>query len=286
VRRTGARPACGSLERSAFLFQDVRLRRGRTAVAGEQSPQFKPMIAYLNGRMRRALTVFAMTALCAPAASAQSAPPKCLEDNGGLKLQPGFCATLFADSLPGPRRVAVAANGDVFVAASGGRGGAGGGIIALRELKRSGHADTREQFATGFRSNEIALFDGHLYAESSPLGRPGAPPGDTTLRIAIVRYALKAGSLTPSGAPDTIVQNLPFNPGHTSRNFAIANDGSLYLNIGSATNACQAKDRVPREPGINPCVELETRAGIWKFDARKTHRTSRCRRVSRARRTD
>ncbi len=230
-------------------------------------------IPHMDGRTRRVFSISAMMAVCASAASAQASAARCLADNGGLKLQPGFCAAVFADSLPGPRRIAVAANGDVFVAATGGRGGAGGGIIALRELNRSGRADTREQFATGFRSNEIALFDGYLYAESSPLGRPGGAPGDTTLRIAIVRYALKAGSLTPSGAPDTIIQNIPFNPGHTSRNFAIANDGSLYLNIGSATNACQAKDRVPREPGINPCVELETRAGIWKFDARKTHQT-------------
>src|SRR5207253_8281315 len=31
--------------------------------------------------------------------------------------------------------------------------------------------------------------------------------------------------------------------------------------------------RVPRSPGVNPCTELETRAGVWKFDARKKDQT-------------
>jgi glucose/arabinose dehydrogenase len=33
------------------------------------------------------------------------------------------------------------------------------------------------------------------------------------------------------------------------------------------TNSCQSQDRAPRVPGIAPCVELETRAGIWRFRA-------------------
>jgi len=92
----------------------------------------------------------------------------------------------------------------------------------------------------------------------------------------IVRYALKAGDLTPAGAPDTIVEKIPTFPGHMTRNFAIAPDGSMYLNIGSPTNSCQpvAQDRSPSLPaGENPCEQLETRAGVWKFDARKTHQS-------------
>jgi glucose/arabinose dehydrogenase len=69
------------------------------------------------------------------------------------------------------------------------------------------------------------------------------------------------------------VKNIPAFPGHSSRNFAISRDGSLYLNIGSATNNCQTPDRSKGVPGTNPCTELETRAGIWKFDARKTNQT-------------
>jgi glucose/arabinose dehydrogenase len=84
---------------------------------------------------------------------------------------------------------------------------------------------------------------------------------------------MKAGELKPSGPPDTIVHSLPYQPGHSTRNFAIGHDGALYVNIGSATNNCSNPDRIPRTPGANPCTELETRAGIWKFDARKKNQT-------------
>ncbi len=52
--------------------------------------------------------------------------------------------------------------------------------------------------------------------------------------------------------------------------FVITPDGSLYVDVGSATNACQPRNRQPKVPGASPCTELETRAGIWRFDAEKT----------------
>src|SRR5262249_6190276 len=32
----------------------------------------------------------------------------------------------------------------------------------------------------------------------------------------------------------------------------------------------QAKNRQPNSPGENPCTELETRGGVWRYDANKT----------------
>ena len=46
--------------------------------------------------------------------------------------------------------------------------------------------------------------------------------------------------------------------------------GHLYVDMGSATNACQRANRIPHSPGIQPCTELETRAGTWRYDANKT----------------
>jgi glucose/arabinose dehydrogenase len=63
------------------------------------------------------------------------------------------------------------------------------------------------------------------------------------------------------------VGEIPLNPGHRARNFAIGSDGALYLNVGSATNSCQKEDRKNESPGVDPCTELETRAGLWKYDA-------------------
>jgi glucose/arabinose dehydrogenase len=223
--------------------------------------------------MRRVLTMSAVAVLSIPAlACAQAgAAGKCAPGNVGLKLEAGFCASIFADTLRGARELAVAPNGDVFLAAYG-RGN--GGVIALRELNHSGRADIIQKFASGFTSSHVALFDGHLYTEALPPLAAGQRGGAVPGRVAaILRYPLKAGDLTPSGPPDTIVAGLPVDSGHITRNFAITNDGILYVNVGSATNSCQAKDRAKESPGVNPCTELKTRAGIWKFDARKKNQT-------------
>jgi glucose/arabinose dehydrogenase len=226
-------------------------------------------------RMRRlpilSAAVIATAAAWTPAAIAQGtkAPTGCTPDNAGLKLPAGFCAGIYADSLPGVRHIAVAANGDVFVSMMTTRTHPGG-IVGLRDTKNAGHADKREQFASGFTTSEVRLFNGHLYTEAFPPAQ--AQPNTAT--ISVLRYPVKAGELTPSGAPDTVVQGLPGQPGHSTRNFVITNSGVLYLNIGSPSNSCQQDDRKKEVPGKNPCEELDTRAGIWQFDANKTHQTA------------
>jgi glucose/arabinose dehydrogenase len=216
--------------------------------------------------MRRLLVLVSAAALI-PSARAGAQRAGC--DDAGLKLPAGFCATIFADSLPGVRSIAVAPNGDLFVALSG----RGGGLVALRDAGKAGKATQRERLASGFNSAQVAIHDGHLYAEVMPVVQRGAnnagsPPRTTS----IARFPMKKGELA-IGDADTVVKGIVNNPGHYTRNFAITKDGVLYLNIGSATNSCQEKDRAPRVPGVNPCVETDTRAGIWKFDAKKSDQT-------------
>lgn len=210
--------------------------------------------------MRRllALSLIALAPLAAEGqtrAARPAADPHCASDNGGIVLARGFCATVFADSLGGPRHLTVAPNGDVFVALQGGRSGSGG-VIALRDTDGDGRADVREKFGD-FRSSEVALVDGHLYAENTR---------------AIFRFPIAAGSLKPSGPADTVVRDLP-GGGHSAKTFVIAPDGALYVNVGSRTNSCQEADRKEGSRGVDPCTELETRAGIWKFDPRKLGQT-------------
>ena len=52
--------------------------------------------------------------------------------------------------------------------------------------------------------------------------------------------------------------------------FIIDAQGHIYVDIGSATNSCQADNRMPNSLGHDPCTELETRAGTWLYDANKT----------------
>lgn len=55
--------------------------------------------------------------------------------------------------------------------------------------------------------------------------------------------------------------------------FLIDGGGLMHVDIASATNSCQVKNRTLKSPGLNPCTELETRAGIWRYDANKTNQT-------------
>jgi mono/diheme cytochrome c family protein len=52
--------------------------------------------------------------------------------------------------------------------------------------------------------------------------------------------------------------------------FFISSDGLLYVDVGTVSNACQLKNRTLQSTGAQPCTELETRGGIWRYDANKT----------------
>lgn len=175
-------------------------------------------------------------------------------NNAGITVPAGFCATVFADSITRARYLAVADNGDVYVSIEGTRPNQttpSPAFYALRDTDKDGRADSIEKVGqTG--NTGIALWNGYLYVDQ----------GDR-----ITRFRRNAGDLVPSGAAEIIVSGLPLNPGHRARNFAITSDGTMYVNVGSPSNACQVKDRQLESPGKDPCEELSTRAGIWKFSA-------------------
>lgn len=197
----------------------------------------------------RTITALALGAALL-SAYASNRLPVCDSDNGGITLPPGFCAVVVADQVGAARHLVVAPNGDLFVALASGRTGAGG-ILALRDTSGDGKADVRQTIGSEGGTG-IALGRGALYFG-----------GGAT----VYRYALRTGSLTPLGGADVIVQGLPTG-GHGARNLALSPDGrSLFVNIGSATNSCQAKDRSNESPGKDPCPELAYRAGVWRFAA-------------------
>jgi len=190
-----------------------------------------------------------------PTVRPSAVSPVCDPDNGGITLPAGFCAVVVADQVGAPRHLAVAPNGDVFVALEGRRGG--GGILALRDTSGDGKADVQQTFGSGGGTG-IALGKGALYFGTAST---------------VYRYALRPGSLAPLGDPDVIVKDLPIG-GHSAKNLALAPDGrTLFVNIGSATNSCQVADRSSQSPGEDPCPELAYRAGVWRFDATQHDQT-------------
>jgi glucose/arabinose dehydrogenase len=182
--------------------------------------------------------------------------PACEPDNGGITLPAGFCAVVVADQVGAPRHLAVAPNGDLFVAMAG-RRGAAGGILALRDTSGDGKSDVQQTIGSEGGTG-IALGKSALYFGTAST---------------VYRYAMRAGSLAPLGAPDVIVKDLPTG-GHSAKNLALAPDGrTLFVNIGSASNSCQVADRSNESPGKDPCPELASRAGVWRFDATKPDQT-------------
>lgn len=180
-------------------------------------------------------------------------PVPCDPDDGGLELPEGFCATVVAEELGRTRHLEVRDDGDVFVARRGGEGG-GGGVLALRDTTGDGKADVRATFGdpggTGLR----------IRGESVYFGADDR----------ILRYTVPAGSLETAGPPDTIVAGLPSAGGHAAKPLAFDGEGNLFVNVGSPSNSCQEEDRAEGSPGRDPCPELETRAGIWRFRADAT----------------
>ena len=198
-----------------------------------------------------AAALLAGTPPTAPRVSA----PACEPNNGGLTLPAGFCVVVFADSVTRARHIVVAPNGDVFVATGNGRGaqGAKGGIVALRDSNGDGKADTRVKSGSNGGTG-IALRGNYVYFA----------PDD-----AVLRYPYKAGDLAITDKPDTLVRELPATQSHTAKTIVLGRGNELFVNIGSPSNSCQQQDRGPNVPGKDPCPELETRAGIWQFDATK-----------------
>ena len=207
------------------------------------------------------LAVVATVSLGLTLGNGRSPQPPCAPDNAGLKLPSGFCATLFADSVSGARQMDVAPNGDLIVGtnvvARPNMPRMPGGIIVLRDRDGDGKAETRGAKFGDSSTTTVKLVGNNLYAD---------------IAFAIVRYQLTGGALAPSGAPDTIVGGLPADRAHRAKTFA-AHNGQLYVNHGSPTNSCQEKDRAPGSKGLDPCPDLATRAGIWRYDMNKKGQT-------------
>jgi glucose/arabinose dehydrogenase/mono/diheme cytochrome c family protein len=206
-------------------------------------------------------------AMAAPAAQAGApAPAACRGDNGGITLAPGFCANIFADKIGHARHLVVAPNGVVYVNTWSGRyykndtPPAGGFLVALQDTQGRGHADLIKRFGDSQAQGSaggtgIAFYNDSVYAE---------------VNDRIVRYPLAQGQIVPTSKPTVIVSGLPLTGDHPMHPFIIDTRGNLFVDLGSATNACQEQNRIAKSPGIQPCTEKETRAGTWKYDANKT----------------
>jgi glucose/arabinose dehydrogenase len=217
--------------------------------------------------MRTCIVFAILTGLAACASKQDAAPPgssAAASAAAELTLPDGFTATIFADNVGQGRHLAVAPNGTVYLNTwhspydTGRAVPAGGYLVALRDTNQDGRADRIERFGPTRESGShggtgLALANGALYAES-----------DSN----IIRIALDSTALVPTAAPVTIVTGLTMLEEHPQHTVAVKGT-QLYVTVGSLTNSCQVQNRQQESPGQRPCRELETRAGVWRYDALK-----------------
>jgi glucose/arabinose dehydrogenase len=205
-----------------------------------------------------ALIVFSLTLVmgCTQAASEVTTNlVECDDDNGGLVLPDDFCAIVVADSVGRARHLTVRDNGDIYVALR--RPTEDGGIAALRDLDEDGRADSLIYFGefggTGIHVRGLFLYHG----------------ADTLIQ----RYAFVDGGLLPSARAEPVVTGFPRQSNHGTKPFEFDDTGSLYVNIGAPSNACQEPSRVAGVAGVDPCPLRDGHAGVWRFEADRLGQT-------------
>ncbi len=146
------------------------------------------------------------------------------------KAPEGFRVTEFATELDGPRVIATAPNGDLFVAES-----RANQIRVLRDADGDGKPEINEVFASDLsRAFGIAFYPAGSEPQYVYVGNTDS----------VVRFPYKNGDVKASGEPVTIVSNIPSGNesvgggGHWTRDLEFSPDGkTLFVSVGSRSNA-------------------------------------------------
>jgi glucose/arabinose dehydrogenase/cytochrome c553 len=207
-----------------------------------------------NSLLLIALMLFAYSCTQRSDATSEPSAPAILPSpgNGGIDLPENFAATVVVDSLGRGRHLVLRENGDIYVHLRRATE-QGNGIVALRDTTGDGRADIIEEFSE-FTGTGIEIHKDHLYYST---------------QTRVYRSPFEGDNLLPSSKIDTLIR-LVEGAGHMEKPFTFDGEGNIYVNVGSMSNACQEETRSKGSKGVDPCVELDTRAGIWRFDDEAT----------------
>jgi glucose/arabinose dehydrogenase len=156
--------------------------------------------------------------------SAGNGPSGAKPPNGFLPTVPsGFQISVFAQDLKNPRFMAVAPNGDIFLAETG-----AGQIVILRQDKQTGGLAQTEVFADQLKLPfGIAFHEDYVYVGN---------------HNAVVRFRYDKQTSKRLGEAEQIL-DLPPGGGHFTRTLAFSLDGKqLFVSVGSSSNIGIEKD--------------------------------------------
>jgi glucose/arabinose dehydrogenase len=141
------------------------------------------------------------------------------------QVPPGFGVSVFAKGFTEPRWLAVAPNGDVFVADS-----AAGAVVVLHDSKGKGVAESRNIFADHLNLPfGIAFHDDFVYIANTN---------------EVVRFRYDPRTSTRSGDAEHILDlpGMGYHQ-HWTRSLVFSPDGKkLFVSVGSSTNVSIEKD--------------------------------------------
>jgi glucose/arabinose dehydrogenase/mono/diheme cytochrome c family protein len=193
--------------------------------------------------------------------------------NGGLFLPEKFAALVVADSTGRARHIAVNDNGDIYVKLTYNDAMKGaGGTVGLRDVNGDGKADSIIYFGDyrdeGGSAVGVTIHNGFLY---------------TSTVSSVLRNKLTPGKLAPESKTEIVLTDTDPNVvsnWHTTKPLAFDNKGNMFVPFGSPSDACHDITKygpvgLPGGLALDPCPELETHAGIWRFNAEKTGLTQK-----------
>jgi glucose/arabinose dehydrogenase len=147
--------------------------------------------------------------------------------SAALSLPPGFHIDSFASGLAGPRKMAVAPNGDIFVTEM-----RGGKVSIMHNSSDGTHAASTEVYVDGLKQ---------------PFGLAFYPNAKAPewLYVAethrVTRYAYRVGDVKARGAAQIVIPQLPSGVGHSTRDIAFSPDGKrLFVSVGSGSNVAES----------------------------------------------
>ena len=165
-----------------------------------------------------------------------------------LELPAGYASSVYAEGLAGPRLMAIAPDGTLFVAERG-----ADRVVALPDRDGDGAADETIEVGSGYGDpNSIAFdVDGSLLVA-----------GDEAL------YRVTLDGLVEADR-EVVVDDLPTG-GHSTKTVAVLPDARVLLSIGSSCNVCEEEDarrasvQVLTDDGLEPfMVGLRNAVGLW-----------------------
>jgi glucose/arabinose dehydrogenase/cytochrome c2 len=182
--------------------------------------------------------------------------------SASLSVPPGFRVDPFISSLTGPRKMLVAANGDILVT----------------EM-RAGRVTVLHPSSDGSR---VAGTDVYLQGLKQPFGLAFYPSAQNPqwLYVAetnrVTRYAYQVGDVKPRGEAQIVVAQLPSGVGHSTRDIAFSPDGKrLFVSVGSGSNVAETMSKKTSAEvktweaahGLGAAWDVETdRAAVLEFD--------------------